>query len=180
MDFVGAIQAGFKNYANFRGVAGRAEYWYFVLFIFLSSLVLSVLDSLTGTGILGLAFSLGTLLPSLSVLVRRLRDAGYSWTWLLVQILATAIFIVGLVGIVNIGIESGLFSWQALMEPESEITPEAVEALASNPNFFGFAAMTMVGLLLAGITSLVVNIIFPLMPSKSVEQGNKRIRPETL
>ncbi|NDD25908.1 MAG: DUF805 domain-containing protein, partial [Actinobacteria bacterium] len=69
MDFMGAIQAGFKNYANFRGVAKRSEYWYFVLFMILSSLVLSVIDTFIGFEVIGLAFSLVTLIPSLSVLV---------------------------------------------------------------------------------------------------------------
>ena len=76
MDFVGAIQSVFKNFANFRGVAGRAEYWYFVLFVFLVSLVVAVVDSVVGFGIIGVAFNLVILIPSLSVLVRRLRDAG--------------------------------------------------------------------------------------------------------
>lgn len=46
MDFVGAIKAGFKNYVNFRGTATRPEYWYWVLFTFLVSLVLGAFESL--------------------------------------------------------------------------------------------------------------------------------------
>ncbi len=83
MDFVGAIRAGFKNYVNFRGTATRPEYWYWVLFTSLVSIVTNALD---GSGTLALAFSLATLLPSLGVTVRRLRDAGFSWTWLLIPI----------------------------------------------------------------------------------------------
>ncbi len=180
MDFMGAIQAGFKNYANFRGVAKRSEYWYFVLFLILSSLVLSVVDTFIGFGVIGLAFSLVTLIPSLSVLVRRLRDAGYSWTWLLAPITSLASFIAGLVGIVSLGIQAGLFDWAALMQPDAEINMAAIEQIANDPNFYAFGIMTLMGLVFSGISSLLVNIIFPALPSKSAAEGNKRVQPETL
>ncbi|NCA08394.1 MAG: DUF805 domain-containing protein [Micrococcales bacterium] len=64
MDFVGAIKAGFKNYANFRGVASRPEYWYWILFITLASLVGSAFGtSMPMSGISNL-FSAATLVPS--------------------------------------------------------------------------------------------------------------------
>ncbi|NDE88581.1 MAG: DUF805 domain-containing protein, partial [Micrococcales bacterium] len=115
MDFVGAIQAGFRNYANFRGVATRAEYWYFVLFVFLGGLALSTI------GVLSLGFNLATLIPSLSVLVRRLRDAGYSWTWLLASIGALAVLMTGIVGIVALAVKAGLMNWSALANPDEQI-----------------------------------------------------------
>lgn len=46
MTFTGAVKTCFKKYANFRGVAKRAEYWYFVLFTALVSMVSSTLDQL--------------------------------------------------------------------------------------------------------------------------------------
>ncbi|MEY4655042.1 MAG: hypothetical protein RL523_441 [Actinomycetota bacterium] len=180
MDFVGAIQSVFKNFANFRGVAGRAEYWYFVLFVFLVSLVVAVVDSVVGFGIIGVAFNLVILIPSLSVLVRRLRDAGFSWAWLLAPILSVIVLFVGIFGIVNLGIQSGLLNWEQLMDPDSELTAAAITSLANDPNFYGYGIMTFVGLLFAGIFSLIVNVIFPLMASKSAAEGNKRIKPETL
>jgi len=74
MDFVGAVRAGFKNYVNFRGTATRPEYWYWVLFTALVSIVANAIDR---TGSLSGLFSLATLLPGLGVTVRRLRDAGF-------------------------------------------------------------------------------------------------------
>jgi uncharacterized membrane protein YhaH (DUF805 family) len=46
MSFAGAIAVCFKKYLVFRGVASRREYWYFVLFTVLLSLVLGVVDQI--------------------------------------------------------------------------------------------------------------------------------------
>ena len=76
----------FKNYANFNGRARRAEYWYYVLFIVICSVVLSFIDSALGITILGMIFSLGTLVPSLAVGVRRMHDVGKSGWFILIPI----------------------------------------------------------------------------------------------
>lgn len=81
MSFTQAISVGFKKYAEFTGVASRSEYWWWVLFTVLVSLALSALwDAL------GVVWSFAVLLPSLAVGVRRLRDAGYRWTWLFISL----------------------------------------------------------------------------------------------
>ena len=46
MTFAGAISTCFKKYANFRGVASRREYWFFILFIVLASIVIGTLDQI--------------------------------------------------------------------------------------------------------------------------------------
>ncbi|MBR9825554.1 MAG: DUF805 domain-containing protein [Alphaproteobacteria bacterium] len=79
-----AIRTGFSNYVNFEGNAKRAEYWLWFLFVFVTSLVLSSLDTMMGLGLLGLLFGLGTFLPSLAFLVRRLHDTGKSGWWFLI------------------------------------------------------------------------------------------------
>ncbi|MEZ4660976.1 MAG: DUF805 domain-containing protein [Caldilineaceae bacterium] len=82
-----------KKYAVFSGRARRAEYWYFVLFNVIISIVLAVVDLIlgtggdTGVGILGALYSLAVLLPSLGVSVRRLHDTGRSGWWLLLGII---------------------------------------------------------------------------------------------
>ncbi len=79
-----------KKYAVFSGRARRAEYWYFVLFSFIISIVLGVLDSVIGTnpetniGLLGGLYSLAVLIPGLAVSVRRLHDTGRSGWMLLI------------------------------------------------------------------------------------------------
>ena len=96
MTFVGAISSGFKNYLNFKGSASRAQYWHWVLFTILLALVLGTIegviwptaattgDPLTDIQSLSTDFtplttisSLILFLPNLSILARRLHDAGF-------------------------------------------------------------------------------------------------------
>lgn len=95
MSFFEAIASGFRKYAEFSGRATRPEFWWFILFIALGAGILSSLSIASGDGTLfrGSAletvWSLATLLPTLGVLVRRLRDTGRTWPhvfWLLVPI----------------------------------------------------------------------------------------------
>jgi uncharacterized membrane protein YhaH (DUF805 family) len=77
-----------KNYANFNGRARRSEYWYFTLFSVIISIILIFADQAIGSevGILGLIFSLGTIIPSIAVGVRRMHDVGKSGWYLLIPI----------------------------------------------------------------------------------------------
>lgn len=87
MDFAGAIKAGFKNYATFRGRASRPEYWWFVLFAFLVSIVASVVDTVIGNDAVSNIAAIGLFLPQLGLLFRRFRDAGVSPKWLLTYLI---------------------------------------------------------------------------------------------
>lgn len=77
-----------KKYAVFNGRARRKEFWMFVLFNLLVSIILTVVDGALGTmtsngiGILGLIYALAVLLPGIGVSIRRLHDSGKSG-WLL-------------------------------------------------------------------------------------------------
>ena len=82
-----------KKYAVFSGRAQRSEYWYFFLFYGLISIALGIADGLAGSynqhagmGLLGGIFSIGMLLPSLGVSVRRLHDIDRSGWWLLIAL----------------------------------------------------------------------------------------------
>jgi uncharacterized membrane protein YhaH (DUF805 family) len=82
-----AISVCFSKYATFTGRAARPEYWYWVLFTVLASLVCEFIDKV----MLALAFSavhslftLVILLPSIAVGVRRLHDIDKSGWWLLI------------------------------------------------------------------------------------------------
>jgi uncharacterized membrane protein YhaH (DUF805 family) len=77
-----------KNYANFEGRARRAEYWNFVLANFLILIPLYLIGmagmasqspalSMLGIGLYGI-LALGTLIPSLAAVVRRLHDINKS------------------------------------------------------------------------------------------------------
>jgi len=74
-----------KNYAVFRGRARRKEYWMFVLFNIIFSIVAMILDNVFGTaiedigyGLIYILYVLAILIPGLAVAVRRLHDVGKS------------------------------------------------------------------------------------------------------
>ena len=83
-----------RNYFVFEGRARRKEYWMFILFNFLVSVALIIVDSMLGTfnATLGLGlasgiYSLVVLFPSLAVSVRRLHDRAKSGWWLLIAVI---------------------------------------------------------------------------------------------
>ena len=80
-----------NNYASFRGRARRKEYWIFTLVNVVFTIVAIVLDNLVRLtfegsvyGFLSTAYILATIVPSFSVLVRRLHDIGKSGWYVLV------------------------------------------------------------------------------------------------
>lgn len=86
------IEALTQKYAEFDGRARRAEYWYFILFVYLAAIPLVLLDIVTGMfspevgiGPLGGLLILGTLIPSLAVMIRRLHDIDRSGWWALIS-----------------------------------------------------------------------------------------------
>lgn len=83
-----------KQYAVFKGRARRKEYWFFILFNLIASLLLTVVDFMTGSldaelgiGLLSGLYSLAVLIPSLAVTVRRLHDTGRTGWWLLIGLI---------------------------------------------------------------------------------------------
>lgn len=103
-----------KRYAQFSGRSRRMEYWMWVLFVVIATIVLSVLDSILGLGgrtqvgpgavpggysygagvsggWLANIFSLAVLIPGLAVSVRRLHDVNRSGWWLLVPLAPYAV-----------------------------------------------------------------------------------------
>ena len=82
-----------KNYVGFSGRARRKEYWMFILVNIIISIVLSIVDRVVfdagngGISLLSGLYSLGVLLPSLAVSVRRLHDTDRSGWWLLIALI---------------------------------------------------------------------------------------------
>ena len=81
-----------KNYTGFEGRARRKEYWMFFLINIIISIVLVIIDSKTGLinqevgyGLFSGIYTLGVLLPSIAVSMRRLHDTGRSGWWLLIS-----------------------------------------------------------------------------------------------
>ncbi|MEJ2001718.1 MAG: DUF805 domain-containing protein [Maritimibacter sp.] len=112
MTFGQAVKNNFSKYVTFSGRAARSEFWWWGLFVMVTNLVLSWVDIAlfgtveTGVGrvsgytdmpVLSSLFLLATLLPSISVTVRRLHDRDKSgwWYWLfLVPIVGSIVLLV--------------------------------------------------------------------------------------
>lgn len=88
MTFADSIKYCFNNYVNFNGRASRSQFWYFLLFTNIISLMLSLADQgIFGTTVLSAIWGLAVLLPQLAVGSRRLHDTGKSgWLQLLILI----------------------------------------------------------------------------------------------
>jgi len=74
-----------KKYADFNGRARRSEYWYFVLFCFIFSVVLAAFDYVLDTyAVFYGLFNLAMIIPALAVGVRRLHDISKSgWMYMI-------------------------------------------------------------------------------------------------
>jgi uncharacterized membrane protein YhaH (DUF805 family) len=90
MNFVQAISSVLRNYVGFSGRAARSEYWFWILFVVIVSICLSILDQAVFSDMaaqpLTSIFSLATFLPSLAVAVRRLHDLDRTGWWVLMSL----------------------------------------------------------------------------------------------
>ncbi len=104
MSFTDAIRTCLGKYFTFSGRARRSEYWYFVLFMLLGSIVTGALDGIVfgaadveigalddggygasagSSGPIASLFSLAMLIPSLAAGWRRMHDTGRSGLYLI-------------------------------------------------------------------------------------------------
>ncbi|WP_433295656.1 DUF805 domain-containing protein [Actinoplanes sp. CA-030573] len=105
MSFQDAVKICLQKYADFRGRARRSEYWFFVLFTAIVSIVGGIIDTILGfrgsayntTGPIQGILQLALLLPGLAVGARRLHDTGKSGWWLLIGLVPIVGWIVLLV-----------------------------------------------------------------------------------
>ncbi|TCP21679.1 uncharacterized protein DUF805 [Tenacibaculum skagerrakense] len=78
-----------NQYVDFKGRARRKEYWMFTLVSTLISWIISffiIFFEAPEFGIIESLYSLGVLLPSIAVGVRRMHDVGKSGWYLLIPI----------------------------------------------------------------------------------------------
>lgn len=86
-----------KKYVEFSGRARRKEYWMFVLFNVIASILANVVDVVLGTMMISTLYSLAVLLPSLAATARRLHDTDRSGWWQLIGLIPIVGWIVILV-----------------------------------------------------------------------------------
>lgn len=109
MSFGDSVATVFRKYAEFTGRASRPEFWWWIVFTTLVSMLLASVPvpvwTATDQGQLGLTmtttlagmWSIAVLLPTLAVSVRRLRDAGHGWGnlfWILLPVAGAIVLIV--------------------------------------------------------------------------------------
>ena len=89
-----AVTSCFRQYIGFSGRAARQEYWWWVLFCGVVSVLLHGLEGNAAQGSpgpIGSAWSLLTFLPGVAVTVRRLHDTERSGWWLLLPALVMVV-----------------------------------------------------------------------------------------
>ncbi|WP_380053870.1 DUF805 domain-containing protein [Falsihalocynthiibacter sp. SS001] len=162
MSFVEAIKTCLAKYFVFSGRAVRSEYWWFVLFVILVSVVLSVIDASifgqnpeTGqsTQVLTPIFQLAVLIPMLAAGWRRLHDTGRpGWYLLLPAALSIATMVM-------------LFSGVAVFSVLEQGTDNP-DALRGPAAFLGVG-----GLMVVGALQLVLSILMIWWLSRPSQEG---------
>jgi uncharacterized membrane protein YhaH (DUF805 family) len=93
-----------KRYAQFSGRARRKEFWMYVLFYFIGSIIVGILDRILGLdftssnsfrsgGWLSTIYWLALLIPSIAVGVRRLHDTNRTGWWILLWLTCIGIIV---------------------------------------------------------------------------------------
>ena len=179
MTFIDATKSGFKNYFNFKGKASRSEFWYWVLFTLLLSLIAGTLDSViwqpeatsddwmqnlsqtfaTPTPFANIS-SLLLFIPNLSIAARRFHDAGFSAKWLFAQLVPVVYAIFAGFGIIAI---------LSTLTGEMLSSQQLITIVFLGIPIFALAAAV-----------LVIYLVFALRPSKSFFDGNKYVEPEPI
>jgi len=166
MTFKDAIRYGFKNYANFSGVVGRSTFWYWYLFTFLCYVPITILQQVLSVAYIqtnNFVFTLLTIplgflpmalfLPTLALMIRRLRDSGKSPLYLLVWLAPIVLAIVFAVFGTLIALATGGGS------------------SSSTGIYVGIGSL--IGMGLGWLGAGVLLIVFLAQPTKTRAQGNK-------
>lgn len=109
MGFSATVRHNLRHYADFRGRAQRAQFWWWYLFLIVMQVVLNAVDGALGlqvgetdlkvgdtaipvvsdgVGVLSTVFGLAVVLPTLAVAVRRLHDTDRSGWWIVAPLAA--------------------------------------------------------------------------------------------
>lgn len=90
VSFEDAVRSALQqNYCNFSGRASRSEFWWYILFTFLVSVVIGWIGFVSRDlgNVINTLVGLALLLPGLGLSVRRLHDTGRSGWWILINLI---------------------------------------------------------------------------------------------
>ena len=178
MTFVDAVKSGFKNYSNFRGVATRSEFWYWVLFGFLLQTVTNTIDNLLGVSTLTSLVQLGLFIPGLAVAARRVRDSGRTPLWLLSigAVFVSAAWLIFTFASEYVPVFGG-YSMSELQAAIDELdkTQTGPIADAVNAGVFDGSILPLLVTLLVSTVVGVLLLVFYCSKTKTAAQGNKYV-----
>ena len=150
VNFGEAIKLGFKKWNVMYDTASLSEYWYWYLFNVLVSFVSGFLFGLP---------SLVMLVPSISLLVRRFKDAGTNSRLLYLWLIPPALIIFGIASAATAGRSSNDLS-------------------GISPSYVALAGPLMIlGLIFSTAALGIFTLVITLKPTKTFEQGNPYAKP---
>lgn len=118
MSFLEAVSSALRNFKVYTGRSGRAEYWYWFLFVFIANMLLSIptvmMAMITDEPALLAPFYLAQLtiaifllLPTIAVTIRRLHDTNLSGWYMLLFFLPAVGGIINIIMMVQPGTPGG-------------------------------------------------------------------------
>lgn len=85
---IAAYQAFWTRAFDFSGKSTRNAFWYAFLDNFIITIILGILSSqVSAFGALITLYTIATIIPGLSLVIRRLRDAGKAWAWVFIGLI---------------------------------------------------------------------------------------------
>jgi uncharacterized membrane protein YhaH (DUF805 family) len=106
---------------------------------------------------ISLVWSLGILVPSIALSVRRFHDAGFSGKWLLLYFVPAILFFVAAASSIPV----------ILAAVSGTLTGDALTAAIAG--LLGVAVLPLI----TGFAMFVFNLVVSVLPSKSAANGNK-------
>jgi len=82
MRLIEAYGAAWTRSFDYEGRSNRGDYWWFVL----ANLIVSVILVFVSDKLQGL-YSVASIVPSIPLVVRRLRDIGKPWPWIFIGLI---------------------------------------------------------------------------------------------
>lgn len=174
MGFIRAIKSGFRKYFVFTGTAKRPEYWYWLLFNLILALGVFLVQDWVS---LQLYQVLLMFIPTMSLTVRRLRDAGYSWVWMFMKVPAVIPLVIGFVEYYAAWFRLTLGGGLNMLA--GNVDQANIQFALARDELRGAVLTIALSLIYMAGSFLLVWGFFTARKSKSFEEGNKRVAPKT-